>query len=94
MLDYQMRVLHGDCMDCSILAHNLAQDKRQTRYREMNDGCGKYHMAARFPFIPTVDMPCSPKRRSYEFMEQMLTSRQAQRNLIGITSTDIVQVGF
>ena len=94
MRDYQMRVLHGDCWECSILVTHLDKNAARTRYQDMNDEDGRYHMAARFPFIPVVDTPCSPKPRSYEFMDQMLTSKRAQRNLIGITSTDIVGVSF
>lgn len=94
MLDYQMRVLHGDCTECSSLAHYLVLDKAQASYQEFHDEDDRYHMAARFPFIPPVDMPCSPTPRSYEFMDLMLTSRRAQRNLAGITSTDIVPVAY
>ena len=89
-----MRVLHGDCLECSSLVPHLAKDATQTRYQERNDESGQYHMAARFPFIPVVDMPCSPTPRSYEFMDLMLTSRRAQRNLVDITSTDIVDVVY
>ena len=94
MQDYQMRVLHGDCTECSVLADRLGKDATQTRYQEFHTEDGRYHMAARFPFFPPVDMPCSPKPRSYEFIDQMLTSRRAQRNLVDITSTDIVDVVY
>ena len=94
MLDYQMRVLHGDCTECSVLADRLGKGETQASYRETYAGDGGYHMAARFPFIPPVDMPCSPTPRSYEFMDLMLTSRLAQRNLVDITSTDIVDVVY
>lgn len=94
MRDYQMRVLHGDCTECSVLADVMTRGTTQASYRETYAGDGRYHMAARFPFIPPVDMPCSPTPRSYEFMDQMLTSKRAQRNLIGITSTDIAGVSF
>lgn len=94
MLDYQMRVLHGDCTECSALADVMTRGTTQARYRETYAGDGGYHMAARFPIIPPVDMPCSPKPCSYEFIDQMLTSRRAQRDLVGITSTDIVDVVY
>lgn len=94
MRDYQMRVLHGDCTECSALGKSMTWGWSQARYRETYAGDGGYHMAAWFPFIPTVDMPCSPKPHSYEFMDQMLTSRRAQRNLVDITSTDIVDVAY
>lgn len=94
MQDYQMRVLHGDCTECSNLVNYLVLDERQPSYREFYDKDDRYHMAARFPFIPPVDMPCSPKPRSREFMDQMLTSRRAQRNLVGVTSADIVPVVY
>ena len=94
MRDYQMRVLHGGCTECSVLADRLGKDTTQARYQEFYTQDDRYHMAARFPFIPPVDMPCSPTPRSYEFMDLMLTSRRAQRNLVGITSTDIVGVSF
>ena len=94
MRDYQMRVLHGDCTECSVLAGRLAKGSAQARYREAYSDDGWYHMAARFPFIPSVDMPCSPKPRSYEFVDQMLTSKRAQRNLVDVTSTDIVDVVY
>lgn len=94
MRDYQIRVLHGDCWECSILVTHLDKNAARTRYQETYDESGRYHMAARFPFIPPVDMPCSPTPLSYGFMDQMLTSKRAQRNLIGITSTDIVGVSF
>lgn len=94
MRDYQMRVLHGDCTECSSLVDVMTRGSTQTRYRETYAGDGGYHMAARFPIITPVDMPCSPKPRSYEFMDQMLTSKRAQRNLVDITSTDIVPVAY
>ena len=94
MRGYQIRVLHGDCWECSILVTHLDKNAARTRYQEMNDEFGQYHMAARFPIIPVVDMPCFPKPLSFEFVDQMLTSRRAQRNLVDITSTDIVDVVY